>query len=56
MKLYNDRRLVGVVGTKHVMAGGSSSLEMIENIDCLERAIFDFSIQKKYDCYYGIIS
>jgi hypothetical protein len=55
MKLYNDKRVVAVVGTKHVQAGNSYSLDMIESMDCLEREIFDFPMQKKYDCLYGMM-
>jgi hypothetical protein len=53
MKLYKDRRLVAVVGTKHISSGSSSSLEMIESMDWLEREIFDFPMQRKYNCFYG---
>jgi uncharacterized protein YceK len=55
MKLYKDRRLVAIVGTKLITAGCSSSLEMIESMDCMEREIFDFPMQRKYDCFYGTI-
>lgn len=54
MKLYKDQRLVAVVGTKFIQPTRSDALEMIETMDCLEKLIFEFPMQKKYSCYYGI--
>lgn len=53
MKLYNDQRLVGVVGTKSVRPF-NGVLGMIETMDCLEKELFEFPIQKMYDCFYDL--
>ena len=55
MKLYNDRRLVGVLGSKSIKKYNNDLLEIVETMECIEKEIFELQAEKRYDCYYGII-
>ncbi len=53
--VYHQQSMINkkTIRTKHISSGSSSSLEMIESMDWLEREIFDFPMQRKYNCFYG---